>query len=70
LFVIGKYALTLYFSLADPAGAFGAASAMVIVVLWAYYLALGLFLSAIIARVLFPTPGQQSKEGEATKNVG
>lgn len=65
LFVIGKYALTLYFSLADPAGAFGAASAMVIVVLWAYYLALGLFLSAIIARVLFAPPGEQANQEKA-----
>lgn len=54
LFVVGKYALTLYFSLADPAGAFGAASAMVIVVLWAYYLAIGLLVSAIVARLFAP----------------
>jgi membrane protein len=53
LFVAGKYAITAYFTLAQPESAFGAASAMVVVVLWAYYLALGLFVSAILARVFF-----------------
>lgn len=60
IFVAGKYALSLYFGLAQPASAFGAASAMVIVVLWAYYLALGLFLSAVLARVFFASPLSQT----------
>jgi membrane protein len=64
LFVAGKYAITIYFALAQPESAFGAASAMVVVVLWAYYLALGLFLSAIIARALFTPAGDEPKPGD------
>jgi membrane protein len=64
VFVIGKYAIALYFALAHPASAFGAASAMVIVVLWAYYLALGLFLSALVARVFF-MPADVKQSGDA-----
>lgn len=58
VFIIGKYAIALYFAIAHPASAFGAASAMVVVVLWTYYLALGLFFSAILARVLFASSTQ------------
>ncbi len=55
IFVVGKYAMTMYFALAQPANAFGAAAAMVVVVLWVYYLTLGLFISAIVARMFYPT---------------
>lgn len=68
VFVAGKYALSLYFALAQPASAFGAASAMVVVVLWAYYLALGLSLSAIIARVFFMPPGGQPVNAPGEKD--
>jgi membrane protein len=53
IFVLGKYSLSYYFALAHPGDAFGAASTIVILVLWTYYLALGLFFSAIAARVIF-----------------
>lgn len=62
VFVLGKYAITLYFALAQPESAFGAASAMVVVVLWAYYLATGLFFSAIIARVFFTRTSSSADE--------
>lgn len=67
IFILGKYALSLYFALAHPASAFGTASAMVVVVLWTYYLALGLFMSAIIARVFFTQPALPT--GEEAKSA-
>jgi membrane protein len=68
LFVAGKYAIALYFSLAHPASAFGAASAMVVVVLWTYYQALGLFLSAILAKVFFSPSLEAEGASRAARN--
>jgi membrane protein len=62
VFVVGKYGMSIYFALANPASAFGAAAAMVVVVLWAYYLAMGLFLSAVIARVFFTPESAQTPD--------
>ena len=70
IFVAGKYAMTLYFAVAQPASAFGAASAMVVAVLWAYYLANGLFLSAVLARVFFTSTDAGDRESESSSLPG
>jgi membrane protein len=67
IFVAGKYAITIYFARAQPASAFGAASAMVVVVLRTYYLALGLLLSAVLARgVLYAIPSSEAAPARAS----
>jgi membrane protein len=53
LFSIGKYALALYLSSSSVASAYGAASSLVLLILWAYYLSLAFFLSAILTRLYF-----------------
>lgn len=52
-FMLGKYLLSLYFSLTNAATSFGAASSLVLIILWAYYLSLAVFLTAIIMRLYF-----------------
>jgi membrane protein len=51
LFVIGKYALGLYFSLADPADAYGVTGSMVILLLWVSYSCLLIFFGAEFTQV-------------------
>ncbi len=55
-FMIGKYALGLYLGSSHAANAYGAASAVVLLVLWTYYISQAFFLSAIIARLYFLPP--------------
>jgi membrane protein len=51
LFVIGKYALGLYFSLADPADAYGVTGSLVILLLWVSYSCLLIFFGAEFTQV-------------------
>ncbi len=46
LFVIGKYGLSIYFGMAEPASVYGAAGSIVLVVLWVYYSAMIVFFGA------------------------
>lgn len=46
LFLLGKYGLTLYFSLANPGSAYGAAGSLILILLWVYYSCLILFFGA------------------------
>tara|TARA_A100000171_G_C2140115_1_gene154506 strand:+ start:8293 stop:9225 length:933 start_codon:yes stop_codon:yes gene_type:complete len=46
LFLVGKYALSFYFSKADPGSVYGAAGSVVIILLWVYYTCLILFFGA------------------------
>ena len=46
LFLLGKYGLTLYFSLANPGSAYGAAGSLILILLWIYYSSLILFFGA------------------------
>lgn len=51
LFVIGKFALGLYFSLGEPASTFGATGSLILILLWIYYSALILFFGAEFTQV-------------------
>jgi membrane protein len=51
LFVLGKTALGLYFALAAPASAYGAAGSLALVLLWIYYSAQALLLGAEFTQV-------------------
>jgi membrane protein len=53
LFMIGKYALGIYFAYSKAGSAYGTASTIVLIILWTYYLSQALFLSAIIADLYF-----------------
>jgi membrane protein len=46
LFALGKYALTFYFQLSNPASAFGAAASLISLLLWVYYSSQIFFLGA------------------------
>ncbi len=51
MFGIGKYGLSVYFTLAAPTSAFGLAGAPVAVMLWVYYSAFILFFGAEVTKV-------------------
>jgi membrane protein len=53
LFVVGKFALALYLGSSSIVSAYGAASSIVLLILWTYYLSLAFFLSAIVTRLYF-----------------
>lgn len=46
LFAIGQYGLSMYFSMADPASIYGAAGAIILILIWAFYVALILLFGA------------------------
>ena len=46
LFIIGKFGLGLYFGKADPAGAYGAAGSIVLILLWVSYSSMIVFFGA------------------------
>jgi membrane protein len=50
LFVIGQYLISMYLTSAAPASPYGAAGALVLILLWVYYSALILFIGATITR--------------------
>lgn len=50
LFVIGQYLISTYLTSAAPASPYGAAGALVLILLWVYYSALILFIGAAITR--------------------
>lgn len=51
LFMVGKFAITLYLSNIDVSSTYGAAGSIVIILLWVYYSAIILYFSAIVTRV-------------------
>lgn len=53
LLTMGKYALSFYFTLLLTDSAYGAATSLVVIILWAFYLSQALFLSAIFVRLYF-----------------
>lgn len=50
LFVLGKFALSLYFGKANPASAFGAAGSIILVLLWVSYSSMIVFFGAEFTR--------------------
>jgi membrane protein len=46
LFVIGKFALSLYFGKANPATAYGAAGSIILILLWVSYSSMIVFFGA------------------------
>ena len=51
LFIVGQYLISMYFTEAAPASAYGAAGSLVLVLMWVYYVSLILFLGAAFTRV-------------------
>ncbi len=51
MFMVGKYALSLYFKYGTPTSAFGAAGSLVAVLLWVYYSAFILFFGAEFTKI-------------------
>lgn len=50
LFMIGKFAITLYINKGNPGTAFGAAGSMIIVLVWVYYSSIILYFGAAFTR--------------------
>ncbi len=50
LFMIGKFAISLYINKSNPGSAFGAAGSMIIVLLWVYYSSIILYFGALFTR--------------------
>lgn len=59
LFALGKYGLTLYFSRAAPASAFGAAGSLAALLLWVYYSGMIAFFGAEFTKVHFLSRGKR-----------
>ncbi|HEX2922284.1 MAG TPA: YihY/virulence factor BrkB family protein [Bacteroidales bacterium] len=69
LFIIGKFALSLYFGKANPASAFGAAGSIILVLLWVSYSSMIVFLGAEFTRQYADTHSGGAKPSEhATSN--
>jgi hypothetical protein len=51
LFLIGKYLINLYLSRSSTVSAYGAAGAVVLIILWVYYSAIILYLGAEFTKV-------------------
>lgn len=59
LFVIGKYAIGLYVSKADPGSAYGAAGSIIVLLVWVYYSALIVFFGAEFTQQFLAQFGQK-----------
>lgn len=70
LFIVGKYALTFYFQLSNPASAFGAAASLMSLLLWVYYSSQIFFLGAEFIHVWAQEHGRDILPGtDAVKVV-
>src|SRR5690554_1225696 len=67
LFSIGKTLLGLYFGVADPGSSFGAASTIILVMLWVNYTCLILFFGAEFTKVFAQHYGQPFKPSKHAK---
>lgn len=59
LFIIGKFALGIYFGKANPASAYGAAGSLILILLWTSYSCLILFFGAEFTQVYARTYGHR-----------
>jgi membrane protein len=64
LFVIGKFALGLYFGKSDPASAYGAAGSIVLILLWVSYSCMILFFGAEFTKQFADAYGAEIKPTE------
>lgn len=64
LFVLAKYALSLYFAHSDPASAYGAASSIILIMLWVTYAGMILLFGAEFTRVYAEHYGTHVKPKE------
>ena len=64
LFVVGKFALGLYFGKSAVGSSYGAAGSLVLLLLWVYYSAQILFLGAEFTQVYARTHGSMAKASE------
>jgi membrane protein len=66
LFVVGKFGLGLYIAKAAPGSSFGAAGALVVLLIWIYWSAQILFFGAEFTQVYARTHGSMKAEGSKT----
>ena len=72
LFIGGKFLISLYISSTNVGSTFGAASSLVILLVWVYYSSLILYLGAAFAKqwaLAFGSPILPSKHAETVQNV-
>jgi membrane protein len=69
LFIVGKYALTFYFQISNPASAFGAAASLMSLLLWVYYSSQIFFLGAEFIYVWAREHGRPIRPGPAAVQV-
>lgn len=70
LFLLGKFALGIYFAEADPGGVYGAAGSIVLIMLWVSYSCMILFLGAEFTKQYATFHGHQVKATIESKVVG
>ncbi len=58
LFMIGKFAISLYLNKSNPGSAFGAAGSMIIILLWVYYSSIILYFGAAFTKNYTQTIGR------------
>jgi membrane protein len=61
LFVLGRFAISLYLQYSDPTSTFGAAGSLILIALWVYYSAQILFLGAEFTQVYAKLYGSELK---------
>ncbi|EMR01379.1 YihY/virulence factor BrkB family protein [Cesiribacter andamanensis] len=70
LFIIGKFALGLYFGNAEPASAYGAAGSVILILLWVSYSCLILFFGAEFTQVYARRYGHEMTPSAHARRVG
>ena len=64
LFMLGNFAMTIYFNAGSPASAYGSAGSLIVLLLWIYYSAIILFLGAEITKAYAIRYGSHIKPKE------
>jgi membrane protein len=69
LFMLGKYALSLYFGKAEPASAYGAAGSVVLILLWASYSSMIVFFGAEFTKQRAVFQGKKIEPSKAAEKI-
>jgi membrane protein len=69
LFILGKYALSIYFGKADPASAYGAAGSVVLILLWVSYSSMIVFFGAEFTKQYAVYHGHEILPTEAAEKI-